>query len=108
MNKYHIGQFIEPMDNSFTAIKTEKNEVGVITTEGIQLSKLMFSHYYSPVFGEEKARFKITKIEQREWRHYSEVYNDTLQYLTLTVKSSSTNVEYYIAIWSKDYAPRIM
>ena len=107
-NSYHIGQFVEMMDNSFNAEKADKN-VEIITTQSLQLSKLMFSDYYKVEPGEEKARFKITDITQRKWKNYGDICNGTVRtYTTLTVKSSTTNKEYYIGLWSKDYAPRIM
>ena len=59
-NNYHIGQFVEMMDNSFNAEKTDKN-IEIITTQNIQLSKLMFSDYYKVEPGEEKAMFKINE-----------------------------------------------
>lgn len=107
--KYSIGQYIEPMDNSFIAEKTKTNEAGIIVKDGTMLSKLMFSDYYTTEPGEERARFVIVNIEKRQWMNYSCLEDKHVwTYPTLTVRSSVTSKEYYIGIWREDYAPRIM
>ena len=106
---YQLGNVVEPMENSFIALKTKNNTAGIIYWgDIICLSKEAFSEYYKPEEDEKEADLTVTAVEDRTWENWP--YNpDKKSYTlrTLTVRSSVTNKEYYLGLWSDQYLPVI-